>query len=83
MICRLHGIAHELHLPGRPVFRGPGCEAFHPARRRAATTSGLTGPLSNLDMAILENELKQAAGITTKLKMTVADMIVTFEDLLL
>lgn len=82
MICRLHGIAHELHLPGRPVSRGPGCEAF------SRQTAG--GDYFRFDrtpfyreMAGLENELKQASGITAKLKMTVADMIVTFEDQLL
>ena len=82
MICRLHGIAHELHLPGRPVSRGPGCEAF---TRQTAGGDYFRFDRTPFyrDMAILENELKQAAGITTKLKMTVADMIVTFEDLLL
>ena len=82
MICRLHGIAHELHLPGRPVSRGPGCEAF---TRQAAGGDYFRFDRTPFyrEMALLENELKQAAGITTKLKMTVADMIVTFEDLLL
>ena len=25
MICRLHGIPHELHRPGKPTMHGPGC----------------------------------------------------------
>ena len=28
MICRLHGLPHELHYPGRPAQHGPGCDAF-------------------------------------------------------
>jgi Fe-S-cluster containining protein len=28
MICRLHGIAHELKFPGKPVQYTPGCNAF-------------------------------------------------------
>jgi hypothetical protein len=31
-------------------------------------------------MAMLERELKQAAGLDAKLKMTVAEMIATFEE---
>ena len=29
MICRLHGIPHELHGPGGRIQTGPGCEAFY------------------------------------------------------
>ncbi|WP_373500000.1 hypothetical protein [Desulfococcus sp.] len=80
MICRLHGIAHELRLPGRPATRGPGCEAFtrqtagrgyHPFDRT---------PFYR-EMALLENELKQTAGIASRLKRTVSEMIVTFEEM--
>jgi Fe-S-cluster containining protein len=27
MICRLHGLPHEIHKPGNLVVKGPGCEA--------------------------------------------------------
>ncbi len=27
MICRMHGLPHELHKPGFPVIKGPGCDA--------------------------------------------------------
>ena len=79
MICRLHGIAHELHLPGRPLSRGPGCEAF---TRRTAGMPYFKFDRTPFyrDMAFLENALKQAGGIAVKLKMTVAEMIATFED---
>ena len=28
MICRLHGVSHELRKPGQNVIRGPGCKMF-------------------------------------------------------
>jgi len=75
MICRLHGIPHELHTPGRDIIYQPGCETFkkqfgHKDYHRFDRT-----PLY-IKMANLEKDLKQAAGITTKIKMTVADMLV-------
>jgi hypothetical protein len=33
-----------------------------------------------MEMAALEKEMKQAVGMTQKIKMTVAQMIVTFGD---
>jgi Fe-S-cluster containining protein len=79
MICRLHGIAHELHLPGRPVSLGPGCDAF---MRQAAGADDYRFDRTPFyrQMAMLERELKQAAGLDAKLKMTVAEMIATFEE---
>jgi Fe-S-cluster containining protein len=75
MICRLHGIPHELQKPGRPVVYGPGCAAFDDC------CSGR--PYFKFDrtpfyyaMAGLENEFKQAAGLTGAIKLTVAEMII-------
>jgi len=75
MICRLHGIPHELQKPGRPVVYGPGCAAFDDR------CSGR--PYFKFDrtpfyyaMAGLEKELKQAAGLTGAIKLTVAEMII-------
>lgn len=79
MICRLHGIEHELRLPGRPPARGPGCEAF--------TRMAAGRPYHPFDrtpfyrgMALLEKELKEASGTASKLKLTVAEMILAFEE---
>jgi len=79
MICRLHGVAHELHLPGRPVSRGPGCALFMQQAEGAEYFRFDRTPFYR-EMAMLESGLKQAAGLSTKLKMTVAEMIVTFEE---
>jgi len=79
MICRLHGIPHELHKPGRPVIHGPGCGAFE------AHCSGR--PYYKFDrtpfyfeMAGLENEFKQAIGLAGRIKLTIAEMIVSIEQ---
>jgi Fe-S-cluster containining protein len=77
MICRLHGIPHELHHPGRGVIQGPGCDAFHqtcsgPVRIRLDRT-----PFYRR-MAGLEAELKAAAGFHGKIRLTVAEMILLF-----
>ena len=76
MICRLHGIPHELQKPGRAVVYGPGCEAFD------ERCSGR--PYFKFDrtpfyfaMAGLEKEFKQAAGLRGALKLTVAEIIIS------
>ena len=74
MICRMHGIPHELKKPGYEVIHVPGCNTFD---ERCADK-----PYYKYDrtpfytqMAALENEFKQALGIDGKIKMTVAEMI--------
>ena len=77
MICRLHGIPHTLQRPdGRKVI-GPGCDDFHQqcAPRREAT---LDRTPHYRALADLEQQIRRALGLTDKLKLTVADMIVRF-----
>ena len=75
MICRLHGIPHELQKPGQPVIHGPGCGAFD---ERCCDK-----PYFRFDrtqfyfaMARLENDFKQAAGLTGRTKLTIAEMVI-------
>ena len=75
MICRLHGIPHELHKPGKDIVYGPGCEAFSKYYSEKNYYRFDRTPFY-MEMASLEKELKQAAGITTKVKMTIADMLI-------
>ena len=76
MICRLHGIPHEVTPPGRPrvVFR-QGCQAFsercgdrpyHPFDRTPFYTR----------MSVLETRLKEQLGICARTKKTVAHMLI-------
>jgi len=79
MICRLHGIPHELQRSGQGILNSPGCGTFTlkclgKQRFKFDRTSFY------MQMAALEKEMKQAVGMTQKIKMTVAQMIVTFDE---
>jgi len=74
MICRLHGIPHELHAPGQPVHHGTGCDAFT-AQCGAKEYFRFDRTPYYVRMARLEKDLRKSMGISGKLKMTVAQMI--------
>ena len=79
MICRLHGIPHELQRPGQGILTSPGCGTFAlkcPGKKRFK----FDRTPFYMQMAALEKEVKQATGVTQKIKMTVAQMIVTSGD---
>lgn len=74
MICRLHGMAHELRKPGQNPLRSEGCDLF----------TELTGTMDYIpfdrtpfymEMARLERNLREASGVTDRLKLTIAEMI--------
>jgi hypothetical protein len=79
MICRLHGIPHELQRPDQGILNSPGCGTFalkcHGKKRFKFDRTPFY-----MQMAALEKKMKQAVGMTQKIKMTVAQMIVTFGD---
>lgn len=75
MICRLHGVAHQLISPRGETLEGPGCEEFsvrcaHKAPRPLDRTPFY------LALSRLERDLRQRLGVNAKIKMTVAEMIV-------
>ncbi len=76
MICRLHGIAHELRRPDGSVHYGPGCAAFEAAAGETAyipfDRSGFYWELSRL-----EREVRAALGNYDRIKMTVSQMVET------
>ena len=76
MICRMHGIPHELHKPGYEVIHVPGCHTFD---ERCADKSYYRYDRTPfyMQMAGLEKEFKHALGVDGKIKMTVAEMIVS------
>jgi len=76
MICRLHGIPHELQKPGQNPVNGPGCGAFDRRRSRQDYFKFDRTPFYR-DMAMLEQEVRQAMGTNEKIRMTVAEMILT------
>ncbi|MEE4355971.1 MAG: YkgJ family cysteine cluster protein [Desulfococcaceae bacterium] len=79
MICRLHGMAHELHPPGRNTVYGPGCEAFTKQTEGKNYIPFDRTPFY-IRLAKLESDLKQAIEIKEKIKMTVAEMIIHFYE---
>lgn len=78
MICRLHGIPHELQKPGQKSLSGPGCGAFISQCGEKKYFKFDRTPFY-LEMADLENELKQALKISQRPKMTIAQMVGTWE----
>jgi len=76
MICRLHGIPHELKKPGQKKIYAPGCETFDQRCGRLDYFEFDRTPFYR-ELAMLEQEVKPALGIPAKFKMSVAEMIVT------
>ena len=77
MICRLHGIPHELHGTNGGVMQGRGCDAFYQQCFQKELFTFDRTPFY-VKMANLERELRQTVGMTQKIKMTIAQMIATF-----
>lgn len=74
MICRLHGIPHELRFPGRPPQQNPGCEEFHRRCGRSGDHPFDRTPLYT-ELARLESECRQALMLRRKIRMTIAEML--------
>jgi len=77
MICRLFGIPHELQQSGVEIVYRPGCGAFSEQCLEKDYFKFDRTPFF-LEMAKLEMKLKQKVGITQKIKLTVAEMVITF-----
>ncbi len=75
MICRLHGIPHELRKSANNRIYGGGCETFD-RRCRAKNYFTFDRTPFYMKMAALENQFKQATGIAGKIRMTIAEMLV-------
>lgn len=78
MICRLHGIPHELTKPGRETAYGPGCGEFTRDFSRKNYLSFDRTPFY-LKLAELEKAFKIKAGVFERIKMTIAHMVASFE----
>lgn len=78
MICRLHGLPHELTRPGFPPVRGPGCSAGKFNEK----------PYIKFDrtpfyqqMARIEIVFRRTAHKTGKIKQTIAQILVSPDDI--
>jgi Fe-S-cluster containining protein len=74
MICRLHGVPHEFQNPGQKRIFCPGCAPFD-ERCSAKSYYAFDRTPFYSKMASLEQEFKQTAGLSGKLKLTLAEMI--------
>lgn len=74
MICRLHGLPHELSIPGRERVTGPGCEA---GRFEEKSYIPFDRTRFYKDMARLESEYQKAHAGTGRIKQTIAQMILS------
>ena len=74
MICRLHGIPHEFRNGAGHRVRGQGCGTFD-QRCSAIQYFKFDRTSFYREMAGLEKEFRQTAGARSKLKMTIAEMI--------
>lgn len=74
MICRLHGIPHELTIPGKERVLSPGCGEF---MTRCGEKEYVIFDRTSFyaEMAGLEKEFKTAFGISERIKLTVAGML--------
>jgi len=72
MICRLHGLPHELHVPGSVPSKGPGCQA---GRFDTAAYVPFDRTPFYREMAQVEMKFRQGTGKAGKIKETVAQML--------
>ena len=76
MICRMHGIPHQLQKPGHEVINVPGCDTFDERCADKLYFKYDRTPFY-MKMAGLEKEFKQALGVDGRIKMTIAEMILS------
>ena len=79
MICRLHGIPHVMRHPARGLITGTGCHMFEASCSQAAGHPLDRTPHYSA-MAMLEKSLRKASGIEGRVRLTIAEMILVFED---
>jgi len=79
MICRLHGIAHELHPPGRPLVIGAGCAEYERARGAARQGQRFDRTPLYARMAALESEFRESEGLRNRVKLTIAEILLAEE----
>ena len=82
MICRLHGIPHELQRPGGDPIKNPGCDAFFNQCHQRGQTDYIRFDRTPFyrQMVALEQELRKETGYTDKIKLTIAQMLVAITD---
>ena len=73
MICRLHGIPHQLTKPGKPTVKAPGCHAGE-ALFNAADHPFDRTPFYQ-EMSLAEMQFRRTHGKTQRIRQTIAQML--------
>ena len=81
MICRLHGVAHEMHPPGRPVVIGAGCQEYERCRGAARQGERFDRTPLYARLAALESDFREAEGLRRRIKLTIAEILLPGEVL--
>ncbi len=74
MICRMHGLPHELHKPGFPIIKGPGCDA---GRFDEKDYIPFDRTPFYREMAGVEMGFRTAFGKSGKIRETIAQILVS------
>ncbi len=74
MICRLHGIPNTLRRPDGRILTGPGCDDYY-LQCGSADGAPLDRTPLYAAMADLERRVRDRLGFNSKIKLTVARMI--------
>jgi Fe-S-cluster containining protein len=74
MVCRLHGLEHELRKPGQNPVRSSGCDLFVEMTRTMDYIAFDRTPFYK-EMAALEGAVRQATGFMGKMRHTIAEMV--------
>lgn len=78
MICRLHGLPHELRRPGADPAYSPGCQALYDQVGRNRYIPFDRTPVY-VKMARLEKACKDRFNLTGKCRLTVAQMVLAVD----
>ncbi|MCP4748418.1 MAG: hypothetical protein GY874_20135 [Desulfobacteraceae bacterium] len=76
LICRLHGIPHVLRRPDGVIQTGSGCHEFH-RRCGDADQIRLDRTPHYRSMSKLEQQVRMSLGVNQKLKLTVAQIVIS------
>lgn len=74
MICRLHGLPHEVRIPGKPIVMGQGCAAGGFEDRPYLTFDRT--PFYQR-MALLETDFRRLYQKTKRIRETIAQMLIS------
>lgn len=77
MICRLHGLPFSYRRPDFVVIKGEGCPKLAPPGGNGSVRTELDRTPLYRDMAMLEQKLRLETGFSGRIKVTIADILIS------